>query len=78
VCCWIDWLLMIKNCLIESGPPCMFPFYIQNFNEEIKSIFETEMVACTEQLTAAQLVTTFQNFMETECSVLCRHPLKLS
>jgi hypothetical protein len=22
VCCWIDWLLMIKNCLIESGPPC--------------------------------------------------------
>jgi hypothetical protein len=23
VCCWIDWLLMIKNCLIESGPPCM-------------------------------------------------------
>jgi hypothetical protein len=23
VCCWIDWLLMIKNCLIESGPPCI-------------------------------------------------------
>jgi hypothetical protein len=23
VCCWIDWLLMIKNCLIESGTPCM-------------------------------------------------------
>jgi hypothetical protein len=22
VCCWIDWLLMIKNYLIESGPPC--------------------------------------------------------
>jgi hypothetical protein len=26
VCCWIDWLLMIKNydqnCLIESGSPC--------------------------------------------------------
>jgi hypothetical protein len=22
VCCWIDWLLMIKTCLIESGPPC--------------------------------------------------------
>jgi hypothetical protein len=22
LCCWIDWLLMIKNCLIESGPPC--------------------------------------------------------
>jgi hypothetical protein len=22
VCCWIDWLLMIKYCLIESGPPC--------------------------------------------------------
>jgi hypothetical protein len=22
VCCWIDWLLMIKNCLIEPGPPC--------------------------------------------------------
>jgi hypothetical protein len=22
VCCWIDWLLMIKNCLNESGPPC--------------------------------------------------------
>jgi hypothetical protein len=21
VCCWIDWLLIIKNCLIESGPP---------------------------------------------------------
>jgi hypothetical protein len=21
VCCWIDWLLMIKNCLIESVPP---------------------------------------------------------
>jgi hypothetical protein len=20
--CWIHWLLMIKNCLIESGPPC--------------------------------------------------------
>jgi hypothetical protein len=24
VCCWIDWLLMIKNCLIESGPPCTY------------------------------------------------------
>jgi hypothetical protein len=24
VCCWIDWLLMIKNCLIESGPTCTF------------------------------------------------------
>jgi hypothetical protein len=23
VCCWIDLLLMIKNCLIESRPPCM-------------------------------------------------------
>jgi hypothetical protein len=23
VCCWTDWLLMIKNCLIESGPPCI-------------------------------------------------------
>jgi hypothetical protein len=23
VCCWIDWLLMIKYCLIESGPPCI-------------------------------------------------------
>jgi hypothetical protein len=23
VCCWIDWLLMIKKCLIESGPPCI-------------------------------------------------------
>jgi hypothetical protein len=23
VCCWIDWLLMIKNCLIESGPLCI-------------------------------------------------------
>jgi hypothetical protein len=22
VCCWIDWLLMIKNCLVDSGPPC--------------------------------------------------------
>jgi hypothetical protein len=22
-CCWIDWLLMIKTCLIESGPPCI-------------------------------------------------------
>jgi hypothetical protein len=22
VCCWIDWLLMTKNCLIESGTPC--------------------------------------------------------
>jgi hypothetical protein len=22
VCFWIDWLLMIKNCLIESGTPC--------------------------------------------------------
>jgi hypothetical protein len=22
VCCWIDWLLIIKNCLIKSGPPC--------------------------------------------------------
>jgi hypothetical protein len=22
VCCWIDCLLMIKNCLIDSGPPC--------------------------------------------------------
>jgi hypothetical protein len=22
VCCSIDWLLMIKDCLIESGPPC--------------------------------------------------------
>jgi hypothetical protein len=26
VCCWIDWLLMIKNCLIESGPPCILHF----------------------------------------------------
>jgi hypothetical protein len=25
VCCWIDWLLMFKNCLIESGPPCISP-----------------------------------------------------
>jgi hypothetical protein len=24
VCCWIEWLLMIKNCLIESGPPCIY------------------------------------------------------
>jgi hypothetical protein len=24
VCCWIDWLLMTKNCLIESGTPCIF------------------------------------------------------
>jgi hypothetical protein len=24
VCCWIDWLLMIKNCLIESGPPFIY------------------------------------------------------
>jgi hypothetical protein len=24
VCCWIDWLLMIKNCLIESGSPCIY------------------------------------------------------
>jgi hypothetical protein len=23
VCCWIDWLLMIKNYLIEFGPPCI-------------------------------------------------------
>jgi hypothetical protein len=23
VCCWVDWLLMIKNCLIESGPSCI-------------------------------------------------------
>jgi hypothetical protein len=23
VCCWIDWLLMIKNYIIESGPPCI-------------------------------------------------------
>jgi hypothetical protein len=23
-CCWIDCLLMIKNCLIESGPPCIY------------------------------------------------------
>jgi hypothetical protein len=23
VCCWIDWLLMIKKCLIESGSPCI-------------------------------------------------------
>jgi hypothetical protein len=22
VCCWIDCYLMIKNCLIESGPSC--------------------------------------------------------
>jgi hypothetical protein len=22
--CWIDWLLMIKNFLIESGPPCRY------------------------------------------------------
>jgi hypothetical protein len=22
LCCWIDWLLMIKSCLIESGPTC--------------------------------------------------------
>jgi hypothetical protein len=21
VCCWIDWLLIIKNYIIESGPP---------------------------------------------------------
>jgi hypothetical protein len=27
VCCWIDWLLMIKNCLIESGPPCRIEYY---------------------------------------------------
>jgi hypothetical protein len=26
VCCCIDWLLMIKNCLIQSGPPCIFIF----------------------------------------------------
>jgi hypothetical protein len=25
VCSWDDWLLMIKNCLIESGPPCISP-----------------------------------------------------
>jgi hypothetical protein len=27
-CWWIDWLLMIKNCLIESGPPrtCQFVY----------------------------------------------------
>jgi hypothetical protein len=24
VCCWFYWFLMKKNCLIESGPPCMF------------------------------------------------------
>jgi hypothetical protein len=24
VCCLIDWLLMIKNCLIESGPPVLW------------------------------------------------------
>jgi hypothetical protein len=26
VCCWTDWLLIIKNCLIESGPPCILQF----------------------------------------------------
>jgi hypothetical protein len=28
VCCWIDWLLTIKNCLIESGPPVFLQILI--------------------------------------------------
>jgi hypothetical protein len=28
VCCWIAWLLMIKNCPIESGPPCRVKIHI--------------------------------------------------
>jgi hypothetical protein len=30
VCCWIDWLLMIKNCLIESDPPCIYKGFKRN------------------------------------------------
>jgi hypothetical protein len=39
VCCWIDWLLMIKNCLIESGPPCIFrgqTQFLHNPNDWLK------------------------------------------
>jgi hypothetical protein len=35
MCCWIDWLLMIKNCLIESGPPCT----IRNYQQQRKIDF---------------------------------------
>jgi hypothetical protein len=29
VCCWIDLLLTIKNCIIESGPPCRWTNSLQ-------------------------------------------------
>jgi hypothetical protein len=36
VCCWIDWLLMIKSYLIESGPPCI-PTVLRDYLQEPKS-----------------------------------------
>jgi hypothetical protein len=49
VCCWIDWLLMIKNCLIESGPPCIYIKELEitdrahNVNNLVEEITATEV-----------------------------------
>jgi hypothetical protein len=41
VFCWIDCLLMIKNCLIESGPPCTFNWgEIALGNEELLGVLK--------------------------------------
>jgi hypothetical protein len=71
VCCWIDWLLMIKNCLIESGPPCIYisfescearfehpVLFIPNFSKR-------ELISVTEILLLGSIICLRENFRNT-------------
>jgi hypothetical protein len=70
VCCWIDWLLMIKNCLIESGPPCIYiwrhvlwfcvcvcriPLYLQSLLIHSENAVRSYTRACRRVITSTLL-----------------------